>query len=672
LSTDDITSERVVELYRTMMRIRLFEESIGGVYIDEMAEGKSLLGELHLSIGQEAIAAGVCSNLRREDSVTSYYRGHGHGIAKGVDSARMAAEILGRETGLCKGKGGHMHLFDASNNFSTTGIVGAQLPLALGPGLSSKTLGRDLVSVVFFGDGAANQGTFHESMNLASVWKLPVVFVCEDNAWAMSVPKSVSTAVRDNAQRAAGYNMPGVIVDGNDVLSVWRVSHEAILRARTGGGPSLLDCKTYRFRGHIEGDQQIYRSSQEAEEWLSKDPIPRLEKRLLKERTLSQPDLERIRAEEKSRVDKAIEFARNSPWPKPEESMRSVFEETTEPSAPLPEPGSRELTFGEAITEAMRQEMEHDAQVVLLGEDVRVGLGGGAFGCSTGLHEQFGDQRVIDTPISESAFIGAAIGAATTGLRPIVELQFIDFFGVAMDQIYNQMAKIHYMSAGGFKVPLVLRAAMGGGYGDGAQGSQCLYSLFAHVPGLKVVVPSTPYDAKGLLIRAIRSDDPVLFLEHKLLYNVPFLPFGVSGTVPEVEYEVPFGAAIRRREGKDITIVTIALMVHKALAAAERLAKEGIDAEVIDLRTIVPLDINSIIDSVARTGRLLVVDEDYHSFGLSGEITAIACENLHGKLKRAPVRIGLPDVPIPASYPMERYVIPNEEKIYSSAKALMQ
>jgi pyruvate dehydrogenase E1 component beta subunit len=316
--------------------------------------------------------------------------------------------------------------------------------------------------------------------------------------------------------------------------------------------------------------------------------------------------------------------------------------------------------------------MERDNRVILLGEDVRVGMGGGAFGCSTGLHEQFGDQRVLDTPISESAFIGASIGAASTGLRPIVELMFIDFFGVAMDQIYNQMAKIHYMSAGGFKVPLVLRAAMGGGYGDAAQGSQCLYSLLAHIPGLKVVVPSTPYDAKGLLIRAIRCDDPVLFLEHKLLYNVPsILPFGVSGPVPEREYEIPFGKATWRRVGKDVTVVALALMVHKALAAAERLANEGIDAEVIDLRTIVPLDREAVVESVAKTGRLLVVDEDYLSFGLSGEIIALTCERLEGKLKRPPQRIAVPDVPIPASHIMEEYVIPNEERIYTSVKSLM-
>jgi 2-oxoisovalerate dehydrogenase E1 component len=486
----------------------------------------------------------------------------------------------------------------------------------------------------------------------------------------MSVPKTLSTSVQDNAQRAAGYNMPGVVVDGNDVLAMWNATRDAISRARSGSGPTLLDCKTYRFRGHIEGDQQIYRSKEEAEEWQCKDPILRAEKQLLSLGVLSQSDLDRIRNEERDNVANAIEFAKSSPWPRPEEALSGVFEDAAEPTTDLPEHGSRELTFGEAITEAMRQEMERDSRVVLLGEDVRVGMGGGAFGCSTGLYEQFGDERVLDTPISESAFIGAAIGAASTGLRPIVELQFVDFFGVAMDQIYNQMAKIHYMSSGGFKVPLVLRAAMGGGYGDAAQGSQCLYSLFAHIPGLKVATPSTPYDAKGLLIRAIRSEDPVLFLEHKLLYNVPFLPFGVSGSVPEQEYEIPFGSAVKRREGEDVTIVAVALMVHKALGAAEKLAQEGISAEVLDLRTLVPLDRKSVIESVRKTGRLLVVDEDYLSFGLSGEIVATASEAIH--LKALPSRIAVPDVPIPASHPMEQYVIPSEDKIYNHVKAMMK
>ena len=655
-----------------MTRIRFFEESIGTTYIDEMAEGRSLLGELHLSIGQEAIAAGTCAHLHREDSVTSHYRGHGHAIAKGVDMAKIASEILGRETGLSKGKGGHMHLFDASNNFSTTGIVGAQLPLSLGPALTSKTLGSESLSVAFFGDGAANQGTFHESLNLASVWELPVIFVCEDNAWAMSVPKTASTSVQDNAQRAAAYNMPGVVVDGNDVLDVWKRAQEAVVRARSGEGPTLLDCKTYRLRGHIEGDQQIYRSREELEEWHGKDPILRLEKHILGEQIFAQSELDHIRDEEKALVDRAIESAKNSPWPRAEESLTSVFEAAREPSKPPPEPGSRELTFGEAITEAMKQEMESDSRVILLGEDVRVGLGGGAFGCSTGLHEEFGDSRILDTPISESAFIGAAIGAASTGLRPIVELQFVDFFGVAMDQIYNQMAKIHYMSDGRFKVPLVLRAAMGGGYGDAAQGSQCLYSIFAHVPGLRVVIPSTAYDAKGLLIRAIRSDDPVLFLEHKLLYNVPFLPFGISGAVPEQRYQIPFGVAVKRREGTDVTIVAVGLMVHRALAAAEKLAKEGIEAEVVDLRTLNPLDKTTVVNSVAKTGRLLVVDEDYLSFGLTGEIIALTCEALEGRLKQAPRRVAVPDVPIPASHVMEEYVIPNEDRIYDSVKTLMR
>lgn len=331
---------------------------------------------------------------------------------------------------------------------------------------------------------------------------------------------------------------------------------------------------------------------------------------------------------------------------------------------------SRILTFAEAISEAMAQEMERDERVFLMGEDV--GRYGGIFGTDVGLYDKFGPDRVIDTPISESAFIGAGIGAAMEGLRPIVELMFVDFFGVAMDQIFNHMAKITYMSGGNFSVPMVLRTAIGGGYGDAAQHSQILYSLFAHVPGIKVVVPSTPYDAKGLLISAIRDDNPVMLFEHKLLAGLDWLPFGVKGEVPEEPYTVPLGKADIKRSGKDLTIVTASLMVHRALAAAEKLSAEGIEAEIIDLRSLVPLDKETILTSVAKTHRLLIVDEDYLSYGMSGEIAAVVAEEGLYDLEAPIKRLAVPDVPIPFSHPMEDFVLPNEKKIYAAAKALVK
>jgi acetoin:2,6-dichlorophenolindophenol oxidoreductase subunit beta len=331
----------------------------------------------------------------------------------------------------------------------------------------------------------------------------------------------------------------------------------------------------------------------------------------------------------------------------------------------------RQLSTAKAVSEAIGQEMERDPAVFVMGEDVAAY--GGIFGATGGLLDQFGPERVIDTPISETAFIGAGIGAATEGMRPIVELMFVDFFGVCMDQIYNHMAKIHYESGGAVKVPMVLMTAAGGGYSDGAQHSQCLWGTFAHLPGLKVVTPSNPYDAKGLMIAAIRDDNPVLYLFHKGVMGLVWMkknPRSI-GPVPEDPYEVPIGKAAVAREGRDVSIVTISLSVQHALDAAERLAADGIEAEVIDLRSLKPLDRETVLESVAKTGRLLVVDEDYLSFGMTGEIAATVAETDPGMLKAPVVRLAVPDTPIPYARPLEYFVLPTADKIQAQARRLV-
>lgn len=332
---------------------------------------------------------------------------------------------------------------------------------------------------------------------------------------------------------------------------------------------------------------------------------------------------------------------------------------------------SRTLTMAQAISEAIAQEMERDPNVFVMGEDI--GRYGGIFGATAGLLDRFGAERIMDTPISETAFIGAATGAAATGMRPIAELMFVDFFGVCMDQIYNHLAKNTYMAGGSIRLPVVLMSAIGGGYSDAAQHSQCLYSTFAHLPGLKVVVPSNAYDAKGLMIQSIRDDNPVLFLFHKGIMGLPWMAYfeGSTREVPVEPYALPFGAASIVREGRDLTIVTLSQMVHKAMLASGELAREGIEAEVVDLRTLVPLDRQAVLASVGRTGRLLVVDEDYLSFGLSGEIAALVAENLDTIALRAPVRrLAVPDVPIPYSRVLERAVIPQADSIVAAARSL--
>ena len=331
----------------------------------------------------------------------------------------------------------------------------------------------------------------------------------------------------------------------------------------------------------------------------------------------------------------------------------------------------RKLTMQKAIAEGIGQEMEVDPSVFVMGEDV--GVYGGIFGSTEGLLDRFGPERVIDTPISETGFIGAAVGAAINGMRPVVELMFVDFFGVCMDQIYNNMAKIHYFSGGNIKVPAVLTTAVGGGYSDAGQHSQTLWGMFAHLPGMKVVVPSNAYDAKGLMISAIRDDNPVVYMFHKGALGLGWMVNNprATGPVPEEAYTVPIGKAAVSREGTDVSIVTLGLSVHKALDAAETLEAQGISAEIIDLRSLVPLDREAVIESVKKTHRLLVVDEDYQSFGMSGEIITTAVEGAFDYLDAPPVRVATPDVPIPYSHGLEEWTLPSSERIVAAATALV-
>ena len=333
---------------------------------------------------------------------------------------------------------------------------------------------------------------------------------------------------------------------------------------------------------------------------------------------------------------------------------------------------TRKLTMAQAVSEAIGQEIERNPDVFVMGEDI--GKYGGIFGATGGLLARHGKDRIMDTPISETAFIGTAIGAAAEGMRPIAEIMFVDFFGVCMDMIYNHMAKNIYMAGGNIKMPMVLMAGIGGGYNDAAQHSQCLYGTFAHMPGMKVVVPSNAYDAKGLMTQAIRDDNPVVFLFHKGIMGLPWMSYfeGSTNEVPEEQYTIPFGQAKVVREGRDVTIVTLSQMVQKTVLAAQKLADAGIDAEVIDLRTIVPLDREAVLKSVRKTGRLLVADEDYLSFGLSGEIAALVAENLDSVRLKAPVRrLAVPDVPIPFSRPLEQFVIPQVDAIVAAAQQLV-
>jgi len=568
-----------------------------------------------------------------------------------------------------------MHLTDVSVGvMPSNAIVGANIPIAVGAAIGFALRVEDRIAVSFFGDGSSNIGAFHEGLNLAAVKSAPVLFVCENNQYAASTHISQTTRIDDIADRAAAYGIPGVVVDGMDVLAVHEATQEAVERARRGDGPTLLECKTYRYMGHSRGDPGNYRSRQEVDEWRARDPILQLHNRLDGQAGFDAASLEEVCNDE---VEAAIRFARAAPEPSPAETYRSTFAEPRKGSAEERDNGAPEMTMAQALRDGMRLAMQEDPSVFLLGEDIGVSGGfGGGFTVTLGLSEKFGHDRVMDTPISETAIIGAAVGAAMTGMRPVAEMQYGDFVFCAMDQVVNQAAKMHYMSNGQVSVPMVLRLPVGATR-RGAQHGQSTEAYFMHTPGLKVVCPSTPYDAKGLLYAAMRDDNPVIFLEHKLLYGGkggrqektsldPTMP------VPTEAYEIPLGPAALRREGTDITILANMLMVYRALAAADKLAEEGISVEVIDVRCLVPLDVDRLVASVVKTSRVLIVEEDNYTGGWGAEVAALMNEHAFYHLSAPAKRVAAPDTPAPTAPALESVYVPSVERVVEAARDLMQ
>jgi 2-oxoisovalerate dehydrogenase E1 component len=652
LGTDDLA-----RLYETMVTIRRFDERTVELFNEGLVKGTA-----HSYVGQEAVAAGVCAHLTAEDSIISNHRGHGHCIAKGARLDRMMAELMGRESGYCRGLGGSMHIAALDlNMLGANGIVGAGVPIGAGAALASALRESDRVVVSFFGDGAANQGVVHETMNLAMIWRLPLIFVCENNKYALSTDQARTTAGEGVAARARAYGMPAARVDGNDVLAVHAAVGEAIARARRGEGPSCIEAVTYRWGGHsMRANLPEYRTKQEELEWMEKDPVGRVERRLV-DLGMTEVQLKGLRQRVEGEMEAAVAYGVESPEPTVEVMEAAVYA----PHPQVREPASRrgpEITFAEALNAALRQEMERDERVFLMGEDV--GLIGGIFQVSRGLRERFGEGRVRDTPISEPSFVGMGVGAAVAGMRPVVEIQIWDFVAMTMDQIVNQAAKIRYMLGGRPTVPLVIRGPQGGGIRLAAQHSQSLEAWFCHVPGLVVVAPSTPYDAKGLLATAIRDDNPVIFLEHKMLYPT-------RGEVPEGEYLIPLGKADVKRAGTDVTLVATQMMVPRALAVAQELAAEGISVEVIDPRTLVPLDEAAILESVHKTGRLVIAHEAVKRGGWGAEVAAMVAEHAVDALDAPIVRVAARNVPMPYNDKLEIATIPSRDDIAAGIRAVL-
>lgn len=662
----NVADQQLVTHYRTMLTIRRCEEAIGRLFNEGLVHGTA-----HLSIGQEATPVGVCAELTPADTLTITYRGHGWALAKGVDLTGFFSELFGRETGLCRGRGGSMHLCDMRVGLiGASGIVGGGLPAAVGSGWAARLKGTGAVAVASFGDGATNIGTFHESVNLAAVWRLPVVFVCENNLYGEFTAARDTCLVEDLAERAAAYGLPGVVVDGNDVEAVRAVAAEAIARARAGDGPTLIEAKTYRHRGHSRNDAGAYRPAAEVEAWLARDPLTMVRERLLRagawddeaDGTLSHAVDEEIAA--------AVEAARAAPFPSPEELERDVWAPPRAQAQTLSavaraasdaQPATRPVAYREAVRDALAEEMRRDSTIVVFGEDVAVA--GGVFRTTVGLHEEFGE-RVRDTPISENVLVGMALGAAAGGLTPVVEIMFADFLANAFDQLVNHAAKLRYMSGGQLELPVVVRSAQGGGIGFAAQHSQAVASWLLPFPGVKIVCPATAADAKELLKAAIRDPDPVLFLEHKALY-------GVKGPVPAADTEpAPLGAPRVRREGDDLTVLALGGTVQRALDAADALAVEGVACEVIDLRGLVPLDDEPLVASVQRTGRLLLVEEEPAQGGWAGPLLARLVQRVWPALRAAPRVVSSANVPVPYGPVLEPVYLPSVQVIAAAGRDL--
>jgi 2-oxoisovalerate dehydrogenase E1 component len=652
----ELSPDQLLEAYRRIALIREFETRVSVLYRDSQ-----IPGFVHLSIGQEASAVGACWPLGPKDVITSNHRGHGHTLAKGLAPEGMMAELFGKATGTNHGLGGSMHIADPSLGiFGANGIVAAGAPIAAGAALASRLRKERQVTVTFFGDGAVAQGAFHEAANLASLWKLPVVFFCENNGYAEFSPASDQHPV-DLETRAAGYGLDYVSVDGNDVEAVIGAMSTVVGRIRNGAGPVFVEARTYRWHGHYEGDPERYRSKDERAEWQSeRDPVAITRARLL-DRGIGTAVLDAVDTEIRERIDAAVEAARNAPVPEPTVPASALYAPRAVTDEPDWASGGEVFRTMDAVRLALEHELETDPDVFLAGIDV--GKGGNVFALTRGLYDRWPD-RLLDTPISETAVIGLGVGAAMAGMRPVVELMYLDFLGVCFDQIYNQAAKMRFMTGGNASMALTIRTQFGAGRSSGSQHSQSLEALLAHVPGLTVVMPSTPADTYGLLRAAIRDPNPVVFIENRHLY-------GLKGPKPPADHLVPLGQAKIVRPGRDATVVSVSRMVGESLAAAEAVAARGIDVEVIDLRTVAPLDRTTILESLSRTGRLLVAHEAVTDFGIGAEITAIAASEGFGSLRAPVTRVGAGRTPAPYAPNLEQLWLPDRQDIERAIEKLV-
>jgi pyruvate/2-oxoglutarate/acetoin dehydrogenase E1 component/TPP-dependent pyruvate/acetoin dehydrogenase alpha subunit len=661
---EELDDAALVGMFETMALIAATDDALRGA----ISAGSAILA-YYSPRGQEAVAAGFAAALRPDDYLVTTYRGLHDQIAKGVPLRPLLAEMLGKAEGTGQGKGGPMHVsWPDVGLMLTTGVVGSGLPIAAGLAWAAARQGEGRVTVASFGDGATNIGAFHEAANLAAVWGLPVIFLCQNNGYGEHTAFADHLRVDHVAQRAGAYGMPGVTVDGNDPVAVHGAVSVAVARARAGEGPTLVEAVTDRLFGHVFGDRMTYVDPKELEEAWKREPVARFRRTLVEWDLLSDADAAAI--EERGAAMAAATLAEVLELPEPgaDEVLTDVVAPAGAPATKstakaatkvaVPD-GSVEMSVRSAITLALDEALESDRRVVLLGEDIS---DNGVFGVTKGLAAKHGADRVRDTPISEQAIVGAAVGAALGGLRPVAEVMFMDFLGLCLDQLANHAAKLRYMSGGLTPVPMVLRTAVGGGLQVGAQHSQMLEAWLTHVPGLKVVVPSTPSDARGLLAACIADEDPCVFIEQVLLLSR-------KGAVDSTPIEL--GVADIKRPGADVTVVTYGRQVHQALAVADTLTSKGVEVEVLDLRSLVPLDEAAVLESVGRTRRAVILHEAVVTGGFGAELAAGISEALFGRLVAPVLRVGALPAPLPYARGLERLALPGPERLLEALEWVM-
>jgi 2-oxoisovalerate dehydrogenase E1 component len=653
----------VVEMYRDMVLARKLDERLWAL---------NRQGRVPFVVsvsGHEATQVGAAAAIDpTKDWSLPYYRDTAYALSIGMSPEDLFSGVFSKAADPSSG-GRQMpsHWSEPKLKiFTQSSVIGVQYPHACGIAYELKRQGSDAVVFVDGGEGSTSEGDWHEGMNFAGIHNLPIVFLIQNNLYSISVP--VASAVAGQvADRAVGYGMPGIVVDGNNVLEVYGAMSAAVDRARAGEGPSLIEAKTYRYYAHTsDDDDKLYRSREEVELWRRKDPIPSFRQYLVEHRILSDKLETEIDDEVTERLAEAVKATESAP--DPTDPLSHVYALPIDPVDAVtsiePEPEGTNRNMITAINTVMHELMAEHDDMVVFGEDV-ADPKGGVFKATKGLTEAFGEDRTFNTPLAEALVIGLSVGLAAAGAKPCAEIQFADFIHPGFDQIVSELARVHYRSNGRWSMPVTIRVPYGGGIHGSMYHSQSIEAFYAHVPGLKVVVPSTPADAVGLLRSAMEDPDPVMVLEPKKLYRLS------TGVVPDGQHRVPIGKAALRRDGSDLTIIAYGTMSHFAVEAADQLAGEGIDVSVLDLRSLRPLDWPSIEAAIQRTSKALIVHEDNQFLGFGAEVAAQIAEKSFEWLDAPIQRYATPEVPaFPFAQSLESQVMPTVEGIIEHAREL--